>query len=199
MKKTFALAAALAVVAVPAAAQRRAAAPPRPASYWDASVGVAGGFVDTYAPGLGGTVTSFSFPLIGSNGALALQGRATPPALFGVIPLSGRWAIEPAFDYHSLHIENSTRLSTVLLSARADYALSHVWYAAAGGQLSYIDAQGASGETRTGAAVGVGARFHLVGAIGGRFEMNYGFFGKSNSLPSQQSVSWMFGATMPLK
>ena len=198
MTKSFGLAAVLALVAVPVAAQRRPA-PAHPAPYWEAALGVSGGFVDTYAPGLGGTVTSFTMPLIGSNGALALQGLATPPALFGVIPVSERWAIEPAFDYHSLHIENGIRLSTVLLSARADYALGRVWYAAAGGQLSYLDANGASGETRTGALVGVGARFHLVGGIGGRFEMNYGFFGKSTSLPSQQSVSWMFGATMPLK
>lgn len=198
MNRIFAVAAALALVAAPVCAQRRPALT-HAAPYWEAAVGVAGGFVDTYAPGGGGTVTSFTAPLIGTNGALALQGRATPPALFGVIPVSGRWAIEPAFDYHSLSIENSTRLSTVLLSARADYALNHVWYAAAGGQVSYLDTQGASGETRTGALVGVGARFHLVGAIGGRLEMNYGFFGSSTSLPSQQSVSWMFGATMPLK
>ena len=199
MRTILTLVAAGLLVASPAAAQRRPASSraESPSAYWQLSLGISGGYTNTYVPGQG-TLTSFSGPLIGSSAVLSSFGVVTPPSLFAIIPLSGRWAIEPALDYHSTSVKNSTRLSSALLSARANYALGRTWYAAVGGQLSYVDGAGASGETRAGATLGVGARFRVTSGLAGRLEMNYGFLQHSTSEPSQQTLSFLVGLVLPI-
>lgn len=199
MRTILSFAAAVTLLAAPAAAQRRPA-PTRataPAAYWHTSLGMSGGYTDTYVPGQG-TVNSFSAPFIGSSSVLTILGIVTPPTLFAIFPLSGRWAVEPSLDYHSTAVSNGTRFSSALLSARADYALDHTWYAAVGGQLSYLDGAGVSGEMRAGAMLGVGARFRVTSAVGGRLEMNYGFLHHSKTVLSQQNLSFLFGLTLPI-
>lgn len=200
-KILLALAAVVLVTGMPLAAQRRPVAAARaPQAYWQPAVGIAGGYVSSYLPGNGGSFGTFSAPLIGSNSALALEGLATPPSLFGIVPLHGRWAVEPALDYHSFSGNNGApKLSSILVSARADYAFDRVWYAAAGGQVSFFDGAGIGSQTRAGALVAVGGRFHLAGRVGGRAEFSYGFFGHSTDLMAQQNIAWLVGLTVPLR
>ncbi|HET7025838.1 MAG TPA: hypothetical protein VFI39_11600 [Gemmatimonadales bacterium] len=199
MRTILTLVAAGLLVASPAAAQRRPASSRAGSSpaYWEMSLGMSGGYTNSYVPGQG-TVYSFSAPFIGSSAVLTTLGIVTPPSLFAIIPLSGRWAIEPALDYHSISVKNSSRFSSALLSARADYALGRIWYAAVGGQVSYLDGSGVSGEMRAGATLGVGARVRVTSGLAGRLEMNYGFLHHSTSVLSQQSLSFLVGLVLPI-
>ena len=81
------------------------------------------------------------------------------------------------------------------------------WYAAVGGQLTYIKAtQGTftdpnrSSASVTGATLAWGYRFRIAGQVGGRTELNYSMYAKNSDIPSPpfNVTSILFGLTMPL-
>ncbi|MGB7213228.1 MAG: hypothetical protein WBC97_11465 [Gemmatimonadales bacterium] len=194
MRKILVLALGLAGVSAPLAAQKRAAAP---AAYWQTSVGFSAGFQNTYVPSGGLSVTSFAGPGIGSDPALGVGGIANPPVLFAIFPLHGRFAIEPGLDVHN-YSSGSSGVTTAAVSARVDYSLNRTWYAAAGGAFYYANGGTVSGESVAGANLAVGARFHLTGPVAGRFELGYGFRGASADMFGAQTLSYLFGLTVPI-
>lgn len=202
MRTIFTLAVALAGASAPLAAQRRPASaahasPAASGEFWQASVGFSAGFTNTYIPAAGQTLTFFAAPGIGTDPALGVGGISSPPVLFAIFPLHGRFAVEPAIEIHNLS-SGSSGVTTATLAARLDYALSRAWYAAVGGQLYYADGGTVQGETAGGASLATGLRFHLTGPVGGRFEMGYSFKGGSTNTFSAQSLTYLFGLTVPI-
>jgi len=167
---------------------------------WSPVIGFVAGYGDAHAVGSGGDVTGIFFP--GVTNSFAVFGTAipAPPTLFAIIPLGGKWAIEPSFDVH--HVGSSGSSATSFeAGARFDYAVTDGWYAAAGGQLTNVNPSSGSSATLTGASVAWGYRFHLAGATGGRVEVNYLMTGKNNTVgtPPINTLTVLFGLTMPLQ
>jgi hypothetical protein len=181
--------------AYPAARSTRGAA-----NAWSPVLGVVGGYGSAHAVGSGGDITGVFLP--GGLNSFTTFGAAVPapPTLFAIIPLGGKWAIEPSFDLH--HFAPSGSSTTSLeAGARVDYAIAGGWYAAAGGQLTNVNPSSGSSGTMIGAGLAGGYRFHLAGPTGGRFEVNYLMTGKNDTLgnPPINTLSLLFGLTMPLR
>ncbi len=167
---------------------------------WTPMLGVAGGYASAHAVGSGGDITGVFIPGGLNNLSILGPGIAAPPTLFVIVPLGGKWAVEPSFDVHHF-APSGTKTTTFEVGARVDYAVAGGWYAAAGGELVNVKSTGTSSATVTGADLAWGYRFHLAGATGGRFEVNYLMTGKNNTLgsPPINTLSLLFGLTMPLR
>jgi hypothetical protein len=168
---------------------------------WSPALGIVGGYGSAHVVGTSGNITGIFFP--GGTSSFGLffgAGIPAPSALFAIIPLGGRWAIEPSLDVH--HVSQSGSSVTALdAGARVDYAVSAGWYAAAGAQLTNVNPSTGPSGTITGASVAWGARFHLAGPTGGRVELNYLMSGKDKSTgtPPINTLSILLGLTMPLR
>jgi len=179
-----------------AAHPARASAP----KAWSSVMGFVAGYGNAHIVGSTTDISGIFFP--GVTNSFAIFGTAVPapPTLFAVIPLGGKWAIEPSLDVH--HLSQSGSSATSLeAGARVDYAVTDGWYAAAGGQLIHVSASGNPSATLTGASVAWGYRFHLAGATGGRVELNYLMTGKNTTIgnPPINTLTVLFGLTMPLQ
>ena len=167
---------------------------------WSPVLGVVGGYGSAHAVGSGGDITGVFFP--GGLSSFTTFGAAVPapPTLFAIIPLGGKWAIEPSFDLHHFAPSGSSTTSFEA-GARVDYAVAGGWYAAAGGQVTNVNPSSGSSGTMAGASLAGGYRFHLAGPTGGRFEVNYLMTGKNDTLgnPAINTLSLLFGLTMPLR
>ena len=167
---------------------------------WSPMLGIAGGYGSAHAVGSGGDITGVFLP--GGLNSFTVFGAAipAPPPLFVIVPLGGKWALEPGFDVHHV-AQPGTSLTSLVVGARADYALAGGWYAAAGGQVTNVNPSTGSSATMTSATLAAGYRFHLAGPTGGRAEVNYLMTGKNDTLgnPPINTLSLLFGLTMPLR
>jgi hypothetical protein len=184
-----------------AAPSRRAA--PAGRSAWARVLGISAGYSQTHGPGSGtaNDITILSFP--GYGGGFAAFGSPTivlPPTLFAVFPIGDKMAIEPGFDFHRFQ-SGGTTSAGANIAARLDYAIHGGWYAAAGGDLSYIKTTGASAVSRPGATLASGFRFHLVSDLGSRIELSHTMWKKHDN-PKIRPVnvtSIMWSVTLPLR
>ncbi len=164
---------------------RRARSAPR---WWRPSVGLAGGYTRSHFVGLGIDLTVIAAPVV-SAGA--------PPALFAIIPLAGREAVELELEGH--HVDAGDRtITSAGVGLRLNHALAGGWYAAGGGTLQYVAQTGSAGLGQLGAQVAAGYRFRLVRDVGGRFEVNYTMLKERTGLPPINTLGLMFGVTMRL-
>lgn len=143
-----------AVAAVPAEAQRA----------WEPELGIHAGFMHA-SPSSGNGVSFWDLP---SYGPAGLGSVPLPGALFGVIPLQGRWAVEIGLSLTDL-AGGGGNISTLALAPRLDGSITPHLYAAVGPTMSAIRFGGASG-TQWGAAGAVGYRIHLTRGLTGRVE-----------------------------
>lgn len=167
---------------------------------WSPALGIVGGYGSAHAVGSGGDITGVFLP--GGLNSFTVLGVAVPaPAtLFVIIPLGGKWALEPSLDVHHF-APSGTSVTSFEAGARVDYAITGGWYAAAGGQLTNVNPSTGSSATLTSAGLASGYRFHLAGPMGGRFEVNYLMTGKNNTLgnPPINTLSLLAGLSMPLR
>ncbi|MGH9259794.1 MAG: hypothetical protein ACRD08_07855, partial [Acidimicrobiales bacterium] len=164
---------------------RRSRSKPR---WWRPSVGITGGYARSQFVGLGIDLTVVAAPVV-SAGA--------PPALFAVVPLAGREAVEMGLEAHRVDAGDSTTTSAGL-GLRLNHALAGGWYAAAGGTLQYVQQPGGAGLGQLGVQLASGYRFRLVRDIGGRFEINYTMLKERTGLPAINTLGLMFGVMMRL-
>ncbi len=167
---------------------------------WAPVIGFVAGYADAHVVGSTTDISGIFFPGVTSSFAIFGTAVPAPPTLFAVVPLGGKWAVEPSLDVH--HLSQSGNSATSLeAGARLDYAVTDGWYAAAGGQLTHVSASGSPSATLTGASIAWGYRFHLAGATGGRVELNYLMTGKNTTIgnPPINTLSLLFGLTMPLQ
>jgi len=183
------------------------ARPPR--SAWQPAIGLQGGYQRTHLVGGAGDITILSFPSWGSGLTTSpLGGAVAPsaPALYAIVPVSTRLAVEPGVDVHRTQFNRVTVFSGNL-AGRLDWAVSGGWYAAGGLNLHFIKAtKGTFADTSTtavsvpGVNLGWGYRFHLSGDLAGRVEINYTMFKQNTDLSrATNTVGLMVGAAMPLK
>jgi len=181
-------------------AHGRSTAPARATNRaWRSQLGIQGGYTRAHVIGAGVDLTGLSIP--GFGGAVTLFGSpASPPILFAILPVGGKFAIEPGLDISRVQGGGTTAFSTNA-SARLNYAVGHGWYGAAGGNVQYLKLTGGSGETVTGANVAWGYRFPLAGGLGGRFEIDYTMMGENTDLllPPTNTLGLLFGVTMALQ
>lgn len=166
---------------------------------WSPELGITGGYTAAHRIG-GGSIGGIFLP--GGTGDMASFAVAyvSPPALFAVVPIGNRWAVEPSFDLHQFSQANQ-KITAVTVGARFDYAVHGGWYGAAGGQLAYVNPPVGSSGSLLGATLAWGYRFHLAGAIGARFETSYTMSAKNDNLnaPPINTLGLLFGATIPLQ
>ncbi len=174
-----------------------AEARPSPAQVrWHSEIGVAGGYTRTHTRGRGLVV---DFTELAAPGVGSATGNATPTTLFAIVPVGGRFALEPGVDAHGTQDSGRTDVSAIVW-ARLDYAVSGGWYAGLGGGLHYLDKPGAKAIAVAGLGAAWGYRFHLAGSFDGRFELNYSAFKERIGFPfAANTLGLMFGAMIPLK
>lgn len=164
---------------------------------WSPALGIVGGYASAHIVGSNTSISGIFLP--GLTNSLGVPVQA-PPTLFAIVPLSGKWAIEPSIDLHHTSQSGSSETSFEA-GVRIDYAVTGGWYAAAGGQLMNVNPDVGSSGTLTGASVAWGYRFHLAGPTGGRMELNYLMTGKNDTIstPPINTLSLLVGLTMPLR
>lgn len=168
-------------------------------SVWDPMIGVSAGYFTVHPVG-GANITGVAFPSLGGDGAMFGLSGAASPTLFAIIPMGQKLALEPGIDFNSLSPATGASSSAIAVSGRLDYAVVGNWYGAAGGVLNSVKRSGTSGSL-TGFLAAWGYRFHLAGAFGGRFEINYLLSGRNSTFnsPAVNTLGLTFGAMMPLK
>ncbi|MGH7532444.1 MAG: hypothetical protein ACREL4_04035 [Gemmatimonadales bacterium] len=185
-----------------AAGATRGAREHRPApgsAPWVPSLVLSGGFTNVFAPE-GGNVSFFTLPGLGVSASNALSTLVvTPPALTAIIPIGGRFAIEPGVDVHSFTPSGGSASTLYQVTARANYAIDRHLYAAIGGAYGAASGGGISyNEFAVTAAAGI--RFPIAGGIGGRLEYNYATWnGDGSNAPALQTNSLLFGMVAPLR
>jgi hypothetical protein len=163
---------------------------------WRLRLGIAGGYVRTHLYGsVSGLYVDFH------DGALDFPGSgATAPAkLFVIAPLRGRFALETGFGMQRTQ-EQGVTLSDGHLAPRLDVAIAGGFYAAAGGNIRYLQQTGTAGFALAGANAAVGYRFPLVQELEGRAELGYTVFKQRRNFPfAENDLGLLFGVSMPLK
>ena len=143
-----------------------------------------------------------SFPGVGAAfGTFGpLGGPVGPPALFAILPVARKVALEPGLDAHRIQTQGTTVFAGNL-ALRVNYAVSGGWYGALGGNLEYFKATGLDAETVTGMNLGWGYRFPLTGGLGGRAELNYAMMrdNANLALPPINTFSLLVGVTLPVR
>ena len=147
------------------AAGRRTAAAPHGA--WSPVLGVSAGYSDVHLV-RGPDLTVLSFPGSGSSSYAGIIGAPTAPSVFGIFPLNDRLAAEVGVDAINLRAATTT-IASFQIAPRADLAFGNHWYGALGPNFHFVRGTGKL-EGQSGVSVAWGYRFHLSGALDGRFE-----------------------------
>lgn len=144
------------------------AAPLSAQSFWRPQVGLQGGYEHRTATRSVGTVDFYDVP--GPNSG---SGELQPTALFAVVPIRERLALEVEFAAFQ-EVPVVATGSDVTVGLRADYALTHHVYLAAGGMLDHVNQLGNgfgdSSATALGAQLAAGYRVALGDRFTGRLE-----------------------------
>ena len=192
MNRLCAVAAAAALAAMPSPSDAQ-----RPQLPWSPELGVQGGFSRFKASGTGRRADQADFfdvpgftlsPLVPASGATAL---------YAIIPVHGKLALEPSFATSQLEGGTGHGLTLVLASLRSDYALTKSVYAAAGALLGFIETTGQH-QTQLGVTAAVGYRLHLAGRLNGRLEADWQTTKKVALLPPWNTYSLLFGISSPV-
>ena len=176
---------------------------------WRPEFGVSAGLTQVHVRGL--DVSQLSFPSAGASSLSGIALAPAAPALFVVFPLRDRWAGEVGFDAYQARDPFLGTIASIQVAPRADVAIGR-WYAALGPQFHFTRFTRTSGRVPgpvlglAGLSAAWGYRFHLSGAMGGRFELSYGVNAKRRSnapalgpsLPAS-ALGLTFGMLMPLK
>lgn len=171
--------------------------PPGRERPWRWALGLAGGYTRAHVrgsvPGLGVDLTADQ-----TLWALPGSGATTPPTLFALIPLGGRFALEPGLDAHRSQSGGVTTFGAHV-STRINYAFHQRWYAGTGINALYSQETDQKGFAFAGMSVAAGYRFALTQALGGRVEVNYTMFKeRSNFALATNTLGLMFGILLPL-
>lgn len=188
MSRVAALAALTALVAGPTAvsAQR-----PSPQRSWNPELGVQGGFSRFKASGTGRADQADFFDLPGFT-LVPLVPASGATALYAIIPVQGKLALEPSFATSQLEGGSGNGLTLVTAGLRGDYAFTWKIYAATGATLGFVETAGQH-ETQLGVEAAVGYRLHLAGRLNGRLEASWQSTKRAKLLPPWNSYSVLFG------
>ncbi len=163
---------------------------------WRLRLGIAGGFVRTH---LYGSFSGLSIDLHDTALDFPGSGSTTPAKLFVIAPLGGRFALETGFGVQRTQ-EQGVTFSDGHLAPRLDIAIAGGIYAAAGGNIRYLEQTGTAGFALAGANAAVGYRFPFIQELEGRAELGYTVFKQRRNYPfAENDLAVLFGVSMPLK
>lgn len=177
------------------------AAAPLAAQSWHPEIGVQGGFARLKPAGTAARdqIDEFDIPATGlSLGALGYN------ALFAVIPLHQRFALEPSFAATQSAVAFNSEL-TARIGVRADYAITPHFYAALGAEVIYRSTSTLGGSDHVGplaVQAAAGYRFGLTSRLNGRVEAHWAANKASNSsgpsVPALDVYGLLIGVSAPL-
>ncbi len=177
MRRTFAILALAAGVATSAQAQKA----------WQTEIGIQGGFTRIVAAGMGSDpFDQVSLP--GFNLGPALPGAA---GIYAIIPWRNKIAVE--VDVAASQLTAGGSATMLSLGLRGDYALTNQFYAAAGGNISYVN--GLENETQLGVQAAVGYHRRLTGPLNARLEARATLWGAAETIGAQNAYSVLFGVS----
>ena len=159
---------------------------------WNAELGIQGGYSRVKPAGTSVEDQSDLFALPGFRLAPLTPSYA---ALFAIVPLGDRFALEPSLAASQLSF--GLGLSTLNLGLRLDYALSAGLYAALGGTLGYAALQNGH-DTQLGLQAASGVRLPLSATLNGRVEISWITTGKSDNLDPVNVYSVTLGISSRL-
>ena len=139
---------------------------------WLPAFGVQGGFTRIKPAG---TNANDQVDVMGLPGTMFLGDGDPAGALFAVVPVGGRFAIEPSLSFAQTALDVIT-LTTARLDARLDVAFGPHLYGAVGGEVSYLSGSGGGGSQHVaplGITVAIGLRAPLSRRLEGRIEAEY--------------------------
>ena len=98
---------------------------------WQPEIGIRAGWTRFDDPNSSGTIAIIDLPSVGG-----LSATINPSALYGIVPLSGRFALQPNFSFYNTVIPQAVpQVATVFSSGvRLNVAITKDFYAAAGPQ-----------------------------------------------------------------
>lgn len=174
---------------------RAAAAPAR--HWWPLALGVAGGYARTH---FNGSAFGLGLVLDATTVALPGSGVTTPATLFAILPLRGRFGLEPAVDLHRDQGNGVTSFDGHF-STRVNYLVRGGWYVAAGGNVRYVESTGAKGFALLGGNIATGYRVRLSQGLRGRVEGSFTTFApsKTNFPFASNTVAVLLGVLFPLE
>ena len=164
------------------------AATPAVAQTWRPEIGLRASFARFDDPNSDAYVDMIDLPGVGGYGAVGLN----PSALYGVVPLGGRLAIQPSFGFSNISL-GGTVLTAVSAGARLNMALTDDFYAGAGFN-AYLTKQGGFEDTQGAIELAVG--YHRT--TGGHFRTTAELFfekrEQSEFLPELNAFGLRLGA-----
>ncbi len=163
----------------------------RPQRSWSPELGVQGGFSRFKASGTGRADQADFFDVPGFT-LVPLVPASGATALYAIIPVHGKLALEPSFATSQLEGGTGNGLTLVTAGLRGDYALTRKVYAAVGATLGFVETAGQH-ETQLGVEAAVGYRLHLAGRLNGRLEANWQSTKNAKLLPPWNTYSVLFG------
>ncbi|MGH7699514.1 MAG: hypothetical protein ACREMJ_03205 [Gemmatimonadales bacterium] len=159
---------------------------------WSPEIGIQGGFARAKPAGTGATdhIDFFDVP-----GQQFVGGLQTYGNLFAIIPWQNKLAVEPSIAASQLNA--GAGVTTARLGLRLNYALTPKVYAAAGGVLLYLNADGQN-STNVGIQAGLGYRTRLVGRINGRVEAHVATVKGTDELGPHNVYGVLVGVSSPV-
>jgi len=164
------------------------------AQWWTPEIGFRAGLVRVEPTGTGATDYTDNLDLPATGGA---AGTPAYGAIFGIVPVTGRLALEPSLAGIQLAFPFLGSASGLSVGLRADVALTRHLYFAAGGDLLYLEA-GGTHDTRLGAEAALGARFRIAPALRARIEAQATTFAKSERLAPANAYALLVGLSAPV-
>lgn len=177
-------------------------AAPLAAQSWYPAFGVSAGlarFRLTGTPGSSGTFDQFDVP-----GSPLLSILPAPGALFAVIPVADKLALEPTLGLEQVTLTGPSAgvpASVIGVGLRGDYAITNHIYGAAGIQAGYIERTATVGfsGTNLGLQLAAGYRFALTSRLDGRVEAQATTFKKTDFTPPYNVYALLFGLSTRLE
>lgn len=165
---------------------------------WRPAIGMQGGWS---LVSISGTtdLTILSLPFASQSvvgGTNVLPGAS---ALFAIIPIGQKLAIEPSFDLHNFKPEGSDAVTTYEIGGKLNYAFNKTLYVGAGADYTGISAEGIDDGSSLAVVIAAGARFPLAGPVQGRTELNYRMFDATDLYGAGQVTAFAFGILVPVK
>lgn len=181
------------ILTVPALLVLVATAAPGQAS-WDAELGIQGGIARIKPAGTGGNDQTDVWDLPGLASGYG--------ALFAVVPVTRRLAVEPALVLIQTSVGEPTALfasaTSVTLGLRGNVGLASRFYAATGGVLNYSESSGTH-DFQLGIQAALGYRITLGRRLRGRLEAHAITFRKTDNLEPLNVYALLFGLSARLK
>jgi hypothetical protein len=156
-----------------------AAAPVAAQQMWQPEIGIRAGWTRFDDPNSSGTIDIIDLPSVGG-----LSATINPSALYGIVPLSGRFALQPNFSFYNTVIPQAVpQVATVFSTGvRLNVAITKDFYAAAGPNVYILKADG-NEDTQGAIEAAVGYRRPFGSRLRGTAEAFYEKREKSEALP----------------